>query len=53
MDCSAPGFPVLHDLSESAQIRVYWVSEAIRPSLLLSSPSLLILNLSQQHGLFQ
>ena len=53
MDCSTPGFPVLHYLSESAQTRVHWVSEAIQPSLLLSSPSLLTLNLSQHHGLSQ
>ena len=28
MDCSTPGFPVLHCLSEFAQIHVYWVSES-------------------------
>ena len=28
MDCSTPGFPVLHDLLEFAQIHVHWVSDA-------------------------
>ena len=39
MDCSMPGFPVHHQLPELAQIHVYWVSDAIQPSHLLSSPS--------------
>ena len=40
MDCSTPGFPVLHYLWELAQIHVQWVDDAIYPShpLLLSSP---------------
>ena len=38
MDCSMPGFPVLHYLLELAQIQVLWVSDAIWPSHLLSSP---------------
>ena len=29
LNCSRPGFPVLHDLSESAQVHVHWVSDAI------------------------
>ena len=29
MDCSTPGFPVLHSLSECAQIHVLWVSDSI------------------------
>ena len=29
MDCSTPGFPVLHCLLEFAQIHVHWVSDAI------------------------
>ena len=51
MDCSIPGFPVLHCLPEFTQ--VHWVSDAIQPShpLLPSSPS--ALSLSQQWGLFQ
>ena len=32
MDCSVPGFPVLHHLPELAQICVHWVSDAIQPS---------------------
>ena len=39
MDCSTPGFPVLHHLSELAHTHVHWVSDAIRPSHSLSSPS--------------
>ena len=31
-DCSIPGFPVLHDLSEFAQTQVHWVHDAIQPS---------------------
>ena len=31
-DCSTPGFPVLHHLSELAYIHVQWVSDAIQPS---------------------
>ena len=50
MDCSIPGFPVLHCLPEFTQ--VHWVSDAIQPSHpLLPSPS--ALSLSQQWGLFQ
>ena len=53
MDCSTPGFPVIHYLLECAQIHVHWVSDAIHPShpLLPSSP--LAFNLSQHQGLFQ
>ena len=29
VDCSAPGFPVLHCLPEFAQIHVHWISDAI------------------------
>ena len=39
MDCSTPDFPVLHHLSELIQTHVHWVSGAIQPSHLLSSPS--------------
>ena len=39
MDCSTPGFPVHHQLPEFIQTRVHWVSDAIQPSLPLSSPS--------------
>ena len=47
MDCSMPGFPVHHQLWELAQTHVHWVSDAIQPSHLLSSPSPPALNLSQ------
>ena len=45
MDCSIPGFPVLHYLPERVQIHVHWVSDATQPSnpLLPSSPLLSIL----------
>ena len=46
MDCSMPGFPVLHCLPEFAQTHVHWVSDAIKPSYSLSLPSPLALNLS-------
>ena len=32
MDCSTPGFPVLHYLPEFAQTHVHWVDDAIQPS---------------------
>ena len=32
MDCSMPGFPVLHYLPEFAQTYVHWVGDAIQPS---------------------
>ena len=51
-DCSTPGFPVHHQLLEFIQTHVYWVSDAIQPSHLLSlSPP--AFNLSQHQGLFQ
>ena len=31
MDCSTPGFPVLHCLAEFAQTHVHWVGDAIQP----------------------
>ena len=53
MDCSTTGFPVLHYLLEFAQTHVHSVSDAIQPSHPLPPPSPPVLNLSQQHGLFQ
>ena len=53
MDCSMPVFPVHHQLPELAQIHVQWISDAIQPSHLLSSPSPPAFNLSQHQGLFQ
>ena len=46
MDCSTPGFPVLHHLPEFAQTHVHRVSDAIQPSHPLWSPSLIALCLS-------
>ena len=53
MNCSIPGFPVLHYLMEFAQTPICWVSDAIEPSHPLSPPSLPAPNLSQHQGLFQ
>ena len=53
MNCSTPGFPVLHCLLEFTQTHVHWVSDAIQPSHPLSPPSPPALNLSQHQGLFQ
>ena len=52
MNCSMPGFPVLHDLPEFTQTHVHWVGDAIQPSHPLSPPSPLALNLSQNQCLF-
>ena len=52
MDCSTPGFPVLHHLAAFAQTHVHRVSDAIQPSHPLSSPSPAF-NLSEHQGLFQ
>ena len=46
MDCSTPGFPVLHYLPEFVQTRVHWVSDAIQTSHPLLPPSPSALNLS-------
>ena len=53
MNLSTPGLPVHHQLLESTQTYVYWVSDAIQPSYPLLSPSPPALNLSQQQGLFK
>ena len=53
MNCSMPELPVHHQLPESTQTHVRWVSDAIQPSHPLSSPSPPALNLSQHQGLFQ
>ena len=52
VNCSRPGFPVLHCLPEFAEIHVHWVGDAIQSSHLLLPPSSLALNLSQHQGLF-
>ena len=38
MDCSTPGFPVLHHFSELVQTHVHWVSDTIQPSYPLVIP---------------
>ena len=66
MDCSMPGFPVLHCLlellpgfpvlhyfTEFPQTHVHWVGDAIQPSHHLLSPSPPAFNLSQHQGLLQ
>ena len=53
MDCSTPGFPVLHYLLEFVQTHVHWVSDAIQPSYPLLPPSPLALNLSCHQVLLQ
>ena len=59
VDCSTPGFPILHHLPELAQTHVHWVGDAIQPSRPLSSPSPPpsspsppAFSLSQHQGLF-
>ena len=53
MDCSTPGFLVLHYLLGLAQTHAHWIDDDIQQShsLLPSFPP--ILNLSQHQGLFQ
>ena len=53
MNCSMPGLPVHHQLTEFTQIHVHSVSDAIQPSHPLSSPSPPGPNSSQHQGLFQ
>ena len=51
MNCSTPGLNVHHQLLDSTQTYVHWVSDAIQPSHLLLFPSTPALNLSQSQGL--
>ena len=53
MDCSIPGFLVLHHFLEFAQTHIHWLSDAIQLSPPLLPPSPPALNLSQHQGLFQ
>ena len=53
MDFSTLGSPVLHNLLELAQKKVYKVGDAIWPSHFLISPSPFALNLNQHQGLWQ
>jgi len=47
MDCSVPGFPVLHYLLEFAQTHVHWVSDVTQPSHPLLPPYHFAFNLSR------
>ena len=53
MDCSMPGFPVLHHPLEFAQTQVHWISDAIQISHPLSPTFPPALNLSQQQYVFK
>ena len=53
MDYSTPGPSVHHQLLESTQTHVHWVSDAIQPSHPMPSPSPPALNLSQHQSLFK
>ena len=52
MDCSMPGFLVLHYLPKLAQVHVHWVSDGIQPSHPLLPPSFPALNLFPSIGVF-
>ena len=53
MNCSTPGLPVHHQLSEFTQTHVHWVSDAIQLSHPLSSPSPPAPNPSLHQSFFQ
>ena len=53
LNCSMLGLPVHQQLPESTQTHVHWLSDAIKPSHPLSSPSLPAVNISQHQGLFR
>ena len=53
IDCSTPGFPILHHLLEFLQTHVSRVDDTVQPSHPLSSPFPLAFSLSQHQGLFQ
>ena len=50
---STPGFPVHHQLPETAQTQVHRVGDTIQPPHPLLSPSPPAFNLSQHQGFFQ
>ena len=52
MDCSMPGFPVLHHLLELAQTHVHWAGDAIQPSHPLLGPTLPAFSISQHQDFF-
>ena len=53
MDCSISGLLVLHHFQELARTHAHQVSDAIKPSHPLMSPSPPAFSLSQHQGLFQ
>ena len=53
MECSMPGFSVLHNLLKVTQTHVHQVGDAVQPSYSLSSPPPPAFNLSQHQGLCQ
>ena len=53
IDCSMPGFPVLHLLLELAQTHVHWVGMLSNHLILCCPPSSPAFNLFQHQGLFQ
>ena len=53
MNRSTPSLPVHHQLPESTQTYIHWVSDAIQPCNPLLSPFPPALNLSQHQGLFK
>ena len=50
MNRGRQGLPIHHQLLESTQTHVHWVSDAIQPSHHLSSPSRPAFNVSQHQG---
>ena len=53
VECSAPGFLVLHQLLELVQTHFHLIGDALQSSCPLFSPSPPAFNLPQHQGLFQ
>ena len=53
MNCSMPGFAIIHYLPVFAQTHVHWVNDVIQPSHPLLPPSPPAFDLFQHQGLFQ
>ena len=53
INSSSPELPVHHQLVESTQTHVHWITDSSQPSHSLSSPFLPALKLSQPQGLFK
>ena len=51
VNCSTTGFPILHYLPDSPQTHVHWITDTIKPSGPLLSPTPLALNLLQHLGI--